>query len=157
MDIMNYQGSLLSDSTRVSAPFIKVDIGGYTFGVYEERERAIGKNGIWRNIANKYPSYVKSLHIKKINGTVNTYTLNFEYPITYDSDPNFFEKILSSVSDTRRITFTYGDSMLPEDVYANEEALITTVTSTIDINNPKISYTITAIGDTAVSFASQYS
>ena len=79
------------------------------------------------------------------------------YPITKDSDPNFFEKIFSRVSGTRRITFTYGDSMLPEDVYANEEALITKVTSHLDLMGSRITYNVTAIGDTAVSLASQYS
>lgn len=157
MNTKKYQGSLLSDTVRVSAPFIKVDIGGYSFGVYEEREKAIGKNGIWRNVSAKYPNFIQSLQIKKINGTVNTYTLNFIYPITKDSDPNFFEKIFSTVSDTRKITFTYGDSMLPEDIYANEEALITQVTSNVDINNARITYVVVAIGDTAVSLASQWS
>lgn len=47
--------------------------------------------------------------------------------------------------------------MLPEDVYANESALITQVTSTVDINNARINYNVTAIGDTAVSLASQFS
>ena len=157
MNTKKFQGSLLSDTTRVSAPFIKVDIGGYSFGVYEEKQKALGRNGIWRNVSAKYPNYIQSLNIKKINGTVNTYNLTFVYPITKDSDPNFFEKIFSRVSDTRRIIFTYGDSMLPEDVYANEEALITKVTQNLDVNNAKITYTITAIGDTAVSLASQYS
>ena len=157
MNTKKYQGSLLSDTVRVSAPFIKVDIGGYSFGVYEEREKAIGKNGIWRNVSAKYPNFIQSLQIKKINGTVNTYTLNFIYPITKDSDPNFFEKIFSNVSATRRIVFTYGDSMLPEDVYANESALITKIDSSVDINSARITYTVTAIGDTAVSLASQFS
>lgn len=157
MNISRYQGSLLSDTVRVSAPFVKVDIGGYSFGVYEEREKAIGKNGIWRNVSAKYPNYIQSLNVKKINGTVNTYTLNFIYPITKDSDPNFFEKVFSRASSDRKITFTYGDSMLPEDVYANESALITQVTSTVDINNARINYNVTAIGDTAVSLASQFS
>lgn len=157
MTLKNFQGSLLSDTVRVSAPFVKVDIGGYTFGVYEERERAIGKNGIWRNVSAKFPNYIQSLNISKINGTVNTYKLNFRYPITKDSDPNFFEKIFSRVSGTRKIVFTYGDSMLPEDVYANEEALITDVTSSVDIRNSVITYNVTAIGDTAVSLASQFS
>ena len=156
MNTRKFQGSLLSDTVRVSAPFIKVDIGGYSFGVYEEQQKDIGKNGIWRNMSAKYPNYIQSLQVKKINGTVNTYTLNFIYPITKDTDPNFFEKIFSHVSSTRRITFTYGDSMLPEDVYANEEALITNVTTDLDINNAKITYNVTAIGDTAVSLASQY-
>jgi len=156
MNTKNYQGSLLSDTVRVSAPFIKVDIGGYSFGVYEEKQKAMGKNGIWRNISAKFPNYIQSLNIKKINGTVNTYNLTFIYPITKDDDPNFFEKIFSRVSGTRKIKFTYGDSMLPEDVYANEEALITKVTQSLDINSAKITYNVTAIGDTAVSLASQY-
>ena len=157
MNTKSFQGSLLADTNRVSAPFIKVDIGGYSFGVYEEKQKAFGKNGLWRNVSSKYPNFIQSLNIKKINGTVNTYTLNFVYPITKDDDPNFFEKIFSRVSDTRKITFTYGDSMLPEDVYANEEAKITKVTQHLDINSARITYQVTAIGDTAVSLASQYS
>lgn len=157
MNTKKFQGSLLSDTVRVSAPFIKVGIGGYSFGVYEEKQRALGSNGIWRNVSAKYPNYIQSLNIKKINGTVNTYTLNIIYPITKDSDPNFFDKLFSRVSGTRKITFTYGDSMLPEDVYANEEALITKITQNFNVNSASISYTITAIGDTAVSLASQHS
>lgn len=157
MNTKNYQGSLLSDTVRVSAPFIRVDIGGYSFGVYEEQTRKLDKSGLWRNVSVKYPNYIQSLNIKKINGTVNTYNLTFVYPITYDSDPNFFEKVFSSVSDTRKITFTYGDSMLPEDVYLNEEALITNVTSNLEVNSSRITYNVTAIGDTAVSLASQNS
>lgn len=156
-DIKNYQASLLSDTVRVQAPFIKVDIGGYTMGVYEEQQRAFGQNGLWRNVSAKYPNYVQALTVKKINGVVNTYTLELSYPITQDTDPNFFEKLFSRVSGTRKITFTYGDSELPEDVYANEEALITEITQSVDVNSARINYTITAIGDTAVGLSSQYS
>lgn len=156
MNIKNYQGSLLSDTVRVSAPFIKVDIGGYSFGVYEEKQRELGTNGLWKNVSAKYPNYIQSLNIKKINGTVNTYTLRISYPITKDTDPNFFEKVFSNVSGNRKITFTYGDSMLPEDVYANESALITNITQNFNIGSAKVDYEITAIGDTAVSLASQH-
>ena len=154
--IKNFQASLLSDTVRVQAPFIKVDIGGYTMGVYEEKQKSLGANGLWRNVSAKYPNYVQSLTVKKINGIVNTYNLTLAYPLTPDTDPNFFEKLFSRVSGSRRITFTYGDSELPEDVYANEEALITEITQQVDVNIARITYNITAIGDTAVSMSSQY-
>ena len=35
------------------------------------------------------------MEVVKINGQVNKYTLNIDYPVTQHDDPNFFEKIFS--------------------------------------------------------------
>ena len=74
--------SLISSSTLVQTPYIKVKIGDYEFGCYNEE--AIGSR--------KFPNYIKSLTINKINGQVNNYSLTINYIITEQDDPNFFEK-----------------------------------------------------------------
>ena len=105
----NRIGSILSSSVRVEAPFIRVKIGGFSFGVYEEQQRGTSGAGFYKNIATKYPNYIQSLEVKKINGTVNQYTLSIDYPVTHENDPNFFEKVFSSISNTRLITIDYGE------------------------------------------------
>ena len=42
--------SLIASTNRIEAPFIRIEINGYTFGVYEEKQRGIGPNGMWKNI-----------------------------------------------------------------------------------------------------------
>ena len=44
-NLKKYQGSLLADTARVAAPFIKVDIGGYSFGVYLQQVKRLKNNG----------------------------------------------------------------------------------------------------------------
>ena len=149
--------NLLMPDTRVEAPFVRVSIGGYTFGVYEEKSRGVDvRNGHVKTVTAKYPNYIQNLSINKINGTVNTYSLSIKYPITENNDPNFFEKIFSSISDTRKIYFTYGDSMLPEYVYKDEEAIITKVQNTFDIKNPVITYTIDAVSTSSLALSGSY-
>ena len=141
---------LLSNKTLVEAPFVKVDIGEYTFGVFQRKR--IGGSSFKIN----YPNYIKSLSVGKINGTVNQYTLLINYPVTMDSDPNFFEKVFSSVSDTRRIVFSYGDFSAPEYIYGEEEALITDVNSVVDIRTSSINYTVKAVSSAAASMSGTY-
>lgn len=145
-----YSIDLLSNKTLVEAPFIKVDIGEYTFGVFQ-RNRIGGSS-----FRITYPNYVKSLEIKKINGTVNQYTLGITYPVTADSDPNFFEKVFSSVSDTRKIVFSYGDFATPNYIYANEEALITDVNERVNISSSSIDYTVKAVSSAALTMGGSY-
>ena len=68
-----------------------------------------------------------------------------DYQITENDDPDLINKILSSVSKSRKIIFTYGDCATPSFMYRCEEALITQVTSNVDIASSKISYSITAV------------
>jgi len=160
MDItreQNRAGSLLATTNRVEAPFVRVSMGGYTFGVYEGKKKVTrSSNGVIENTSIKYPNYVQSLSVKKINGTVNTYSLKITYPITENSDPNFFEKIFSSISDTFKIGFSYGDAMLPDYIYRDEDAIITNVRSTFNINNATIDYDIDAVSTSSLTLSGTY-
>ena len=137
---------LISTSTRVEVPYITVVIGDYSFGVYSRKNENVKVNGkYYSTIRVTYPNYIKSLNIQKINGKLNNYTLTLEYPITENDDPNLIDKVLSSVSKSRKIVFTYGDCATPSFMYRNEEALITKVTSNLDVANSKITYQIQAV------------
>lgn len=123
--------NLLSNPARVETPFIEVQIGDHTFGVRTSATQIT------------FPNYIRSIQITKINGTVNRYTLTLDYPLTSsESDPNFFEKVLSSVADTRTMYVTYGDLSTPTYIYKKEEVLITKV-STAFSASPVLTYTIT--------------
>lgn len=138
--------NLLSTTSRVEIPFIKVTIGEYTFGGYDKKVTGsnIDVNGVYKLQNIKYPNYIQSLNVVKINGTVNKYTLTLTYPITPNSDPNFFEKVFGSVSNTRKIIFSYGDLSVPTFLYKEEEALILKVNPQFDLSNSRITYTVTA-------------
>lgn len=146
--------SLLSDKTRVATPFIKVVIGDYTFGVYDKKTGTAGQAQA-ANIT--FPNYIQSLEVTKINGQVNQYTLNLTYQITPGSDPNYFEKVFSSVSDTRKIVFTYGDLSMPAYVYRDEEAIITQVKTNLATSAAQINYTVSAISSSTLLNAGSFS
>lgn len=138
--------SLLSSTSRVEVPYVAVKIGDYSFGVYNRSKSSVQINGKYYSAVKvTYPNYVQSLQVQKINGVLNQYTLTLDYPITEQDDPNLIEKILSSVSSSRKIVFTYGDCALPSFMYRNEEAMITNVTSQVSLASSKITYTISAV------------
>ncbi len=145
--------SLLSSQARVQVPWIKVTIGEYTFGIFDEKTKAWGKNnaGFYTPFSIQYPQYINSLEVVKINGQVNKYTLQIDYPITQFDDPNFFEKVFSSVSRSRKIIFTYGDAETPAYIYKNEEAIITKVSQTFNLTGSVITYTINAVSSAALT------
>lgn len=146
--------SLLSSPTRVEVPFIKVQIGTYVFGVYnKETVNKYDDQNFYQAQKIVYPNYIKSLQIRKINGQVNQYTLVLDYPITQNDDPNFFEKVFSSVSRSRKIIFSYGDMALPTYIYKNEEAIITKVTTNFNVGNSFnsiIQYTVQAVSSASL-------
>jgi hypothetical protein len=144
---------LLSSQARIQVPWVKVTIGDYTFGIFDEKTKSWGKNnaGFYKPFSIQYPQYIQSLNVVKINGQVNTYTLTINYPITQHDDPNFFEKVFSSVSRSRKIIFTYGDAETPNYIYKNEEAIITNVMQGFNLPGSSITYTITAISSAALS------
>ena len=148
-------GSLLAEDVRVSSPFIRVKIGGFTFGTYEY-EKSMSNAGV--NIAKiRYPAYVQKLSISKVNGAINQYDLQMIYQITEYNDPNFFERILSSITKTRKIIFSYGDFMTPSHTYKDEEAIITSVNSNVDISSSKIVYTIKATSSVYLALNATFS
>lgn len=150
--------SLLGGTSRIETPYIKITIGDYTFGVYQKIDATkTDASGFYKQAQIIYPNYVKSLSVSKLNGQVNQYTLNLEFPITQTTDPNFFEKVFSSVSQTRKILFSYGDMSLPAYVYKNEEAMITKISKQFDIVNSKINYTVMAISSATLLASGNHS
>ena len=150
--------SLLENPIRVSTPFIKVTIGDYTFGVFKQ-DNNITKNsdGSYRLTSQfTYPNYIQSLQIVKVNGQVNQYTLVLRYPIDENNDPNFFDKVFSSVSKTRKIIFSYGDLSAPKFLYKNEEAIILDIKNNFDINSAVIQYNISAVSTCKLATASVF-
>lgn len=146
--------SLLASNARIQAPWIKVSIGNYTFGVFSKTSanKQSHDGTYYTSFEVQYPNYVKSLGITKINGQVNQYELSLVYPVTQTSDPNFFEKILSSVSKTRKIVFSYGDMSMPTYIYKNEEAIITKVKQSFNLKGGgEITYNISAVSSAALA------
>ena len=143
---------LLSSQARIQVPWVKVSIGDYTFGVFDDQTKSWGqdKAGFYQPFKVQFPQYIQQLEVAKINGQVNRYTLTIKYPITQHDDPNFFEKVFSSVSKTRKIIFTYGDAENPAYVYKNEEAIITKVQQTFNLQGSSINYTVSAVSSAAL-------
>ena len=153
MSDLNRNKSLLSSQARIQTPWVKVTIGDYTFGVFDEKTKAWGKkqDGFYAPFSIQFPQYIESLQVMKINGQVNKYTLRINYPVTQFDDPNFFEKVFSSVSRSRKIVFTYGDAENPAYVYKDEEAIITNVQQEFNLQGSTITYTIGAVSSAALS------
>ena len=153
MNNINRSNSLLSSQARIQVPWVKVTIGEYTFGIFDEQTKSWGKNnaGFYVPYSIQFPQYITDLQVTKVNGQVNNYTLVIVYPVTQFDDPNFFEKVFSSVSRSRKIIFTYGDAEVPSYVYKNEEAIITNVTQQFNFPGSKITYTVRAVSSAALS------
>lgn len=135
---------LISTENFVEAPFVIVNIGGYSFGTcsYKGIDRAGAKT---LNVT--FPNFITSLSVTKISGQVNTYTLNMVYAITENDDPNMFEKVFSSVKDSREMVLTYGDWNSPSNIYKEESALITSIKSNVSLSSSKIEYTISGVSN----------
>ena len=138
--------NLLSSPARIQVPWIKITLGDYTFGIFSRVSDSKKSNEFnYKALYSvQYPNYVKSLNITKINGQINQYTLNLTYPVTDKDDPNFFDKVLSSVSKTRKIVFSYGDMSTPSFSFRDEEAIITKVTQQFSLSGSTINYVINA-------------
>ena len=150
--------SLLSSQARVQAPWVKVTIGNYTFGVFDKKTKNLftGNGEFYSYFNIQYPNYIQGLNITKINGQVNQYTLSINYPIRNTDDPNFFEKVFSSVSSTRKITFSYGDSSMPSYIYKDEEAIITGISQTFNLDQSTINYQVKAVSSSVVGKTGAY-
>jgi len=150
--------NLLGSLSRVETPFIKVKIGDYVFGVgHTDKSSYYESNSNLLYAIHKitYPNYIQNLTVKKINGQVNQYTLQIRYPVTQGADPNFFDKVFSSVSKTRRIEFSYGDVSVPTFIYKNEEAIITSVKTQVSAIASTIDYTVSAVSSARLTYASK--
>lgn len=155
---MSNKRSLLSSQARIQAPWIKVTIGDYSFGVFDKKTKKMYENNgnFYDSFNVQYPNYIQSLNIIKINGQVNQYTLTIIYPIRVGDDPNFFEKVFSRVSNTRKIILSYGDSSMPSYVYKDEEAIITGISQQFNLEASSITYTIKAVSSAIVGKTGAY-
>ena len=153
MGVIRQDQKLLSSQARIQVPWVKVTIGDYTFGIFDDKTKSWGKTtaGFYTPFAVQYPQYINSLEVTKVNGQVNTYRLFINYPITQFDDPNFFEKVFSSVSLTRKIVFTYGDAETPAYIYKDEEAIITKIYQSFNLQSSSINYTIEAVSSAALA------
>jgi hypothetical protein len=82
--------------------------------------------------------------------------LSIVYPVRPNDDPNFFEKVFSSVSKTRKIIFSYGDMSMPTYIYKNEEAIITKVSQRFNMHGSTISYTVNAVSSASLNAAGSF-
>lgn len=144
--------NLLGGMNLVESPYIKVQIGGYTFGALSKTE----VNQDYVNYEIQYPNYIQNLQVQKINGQVNKYTLELSYPVPEGEDPNFFDKVFSSVSKTRKIVFSYGDMTMPSFIYKDEEAIITKITQNINVLTSVITYQVYAVSNAFLSNMGAY-
>lgn len=138
--------NLISSQFMIQVPIVQVKIGDYEFGVYKKSDK--GKI--------TYPNYIQSLEIIKVNGQVNNYNLTLNYPINENFDPNYFEKVFSSVSKSRKIVFTYGDAATPNYLYKEEEAIITKVKSRFQLDSSLIVYTVSAVSQSKLGFSGAF-
>jgi hypothetical protein len=151
--VPKHRQSLIHGQARIQAPWIKVTIGKYTFGVFDKKGMSKNAQGNYETFNVQYPDYIESLNIIKINGQVNQYTLTLKYPVRSCDDPNLIEKILSSVTRTREIIFSYGDACNPAYIYKDEKALITKVDQNFQLESSVITYTIHAVSGAALAGA----
>ena len=147
------EADLLSAQSLIEVPFIIVKIGNVTFGTYNKK---LDKQFDGANYSVTYPNYLKSIDIYKVNGSVNVYTINLDYQVTENDDPNLIDKILGTIADTREITLSYGDWSNPISTYKDERAIITNVKTRVNMQSNLISYTINCVSTAELLLSSKY-
>lgn len=135
----------LSDGSEL----IKDKKSGNVYAITADGRRllAINNYGSNKSSANaahtiSYPNFLTSLNIVKVNGSLNVYTIGMVYQIRPGDDPNFLDKIFSSISDFRKIKISYGDSASPSFLYKEEEAIITKIDTNVSFSESRITYTL---------------
>lgn len=127
------QKSLLSIAENVvEAPFIELEISGYTIGSY-------------KGDLDKYPNYVSSLQVSKQNGLINQYIINLTHQIRPGDDSNLLDELLSTVN-YGKIKIKYGDANTGT-YFRDENALITNVRMNRNYTSMNISYTLEATSE----------
>ena len=150
--------NLLSSTSRIEAPFIIAKIAGFTFGGYSRSERLhIDQTNAASAILTQYPNFMESLTINKINGSVNTYSLVLKYAIRAGEDPNLLERIFSKAKQDRRIILSYGDASVPSFIYKEEEAIISDIKSSFNVQTATITYTLTCVSQALNMTAGSFS
>ena len=135
---------LFSTENYVECPFVIIKLGKYTFGNYSGTAERAALSTLMKV---DYPNFMTGISVRKINGQVNTYTVNMVYAITENDDPNMLEKVFSSVRDSREMILTYGDWNSAPNIYKEETALITSIKSNVSMSSSTITYTIEGVSN----------
>ena len=135
---------LFSTENYVESPFVIIKLGKYTFGNYSGTAERAALSTLMKV---DYPNFMTGISVRKINGQVNTYTVNMVYAITENDDPNMLEKVFSSVKDSREMVLTYGDWNSASNIYKEETALITSIKSNVSMSASTINYTIEGVSN----------
>lgn len=131
---------LTSFPSLVQAPYIDLSFNGIRIGGYG-------------NIGDKFPNYINSLSVSKINGKINKYTIGLNYQIRPGEDPNFIDALLSKVGYKNPLKIRYGDMENPGLLFREEHCIVTDVKHKESVSSSSISYTISALS--SVSSADQ--
>lgn len=133
--------NLVSYPSLVQAPLIMLDFNGIIIGGYGNR-------------GDKYPNYIDSMSVKKINGRINQYSFNLNYQIRPGEDPNFIDKLISRTGYQKPLKILYGDSTYPTGFFRDEEAVIIDVKHREDPSSCRITYNISAISSLGIAKSS---
>ena len=129
---------LSSYPNLIQAPTIMLSFNGITIGGYN-------------NVGDKFPNYINSMTVSKINGRINKYVISLTYQVRSHEDPNFIDSLLGRTGYTRPLKIIYGDSFNPGLMYREEQTVITDVKSKANVSSSTITYTIEAISSVASS------
>lgn len=126
-------------SVAVEAPYFEVEMGGIKIGGYHN---------------NKVPNYVQSLTVKKINSSINEYSISLIHQIRPGDNPNYIDSILSRAG-YNYINIRYGNANTGQ-IFTDQKALVTNVTQNFDFANCNITYNVSATSIAAASAAQRY-
>ena len=128
---------LNSYPTLVEAPTILLDFNGVLVGGYGNR-------------GDRYPNYINSLTVRKINGRINNYSISLTYQIRPGEDPNYIDKLIARTGYRNPLKIIYGDSA-SGGLYREESAVIVDARHNESIADYRINYTIQAISSIGVA------
>lgn len=126
-------------SVAVEAPYFEVEMGGMKIGGYHN---------------NKIPNYVKSLTVKKINGSINEYSFILIHQIRPGDNPNYIDNILSGTG-YNYINIKYGNANTGQ-IFTDYKAMVTNVSQTFDFTNCNIIYNVSATSIAAATSAQKF-
>ena len=128
-EISRSYGALSMSEYNVEAPMIELDLGGYTIGSY-------------KGSTERYPNYLTSMEVTKVNGEINKYSITVVHQIRTGEDPNLIDRLLSTVR-YNEIEIRYGDCNSGQ-LFRDEKAIITNVSMNRDYASSRITYKIEA-------------
>lgn len=130
--IVRKQSLLSFVDTVIEAPFVELNIGGYTIGSF-------------KGDLDLYPNYISDLQVSRQNGIINQYTIRLSHQIRPGEDSNLLDELFSTVNYDK-ITIKYGDAN--SGIYFQDmNAMITNISMNRNYTSMNISYTVEATSE----------